>query len=156
MSINIGVIDSQLTLTQALPAAGANVTTGNLDLQAVGPFSASNRLGYLFVDMPAVAGNTTGAGITIALQSANASLTGGSTAIAPALPAAGAFAAPDVAQTLTVAAVAVTGSPAGRHYFPIPKDTNGSCYQFYNFVITVPAQATTAAEVVTLGWQNEE
>ena len=156
MSINIGVIDSQLTVTQALPAAGNNVTTGNLDLQAVGPFSASNRLGYLFADVPAVAGNTAGAGITIALQAANASLTGGSTAIAPNLPAAGTFAAPNPSEIVTVAAVAAGGSVAARYYFPIPKDANGSCYQFYNFVITVPAQATTAAEVVTLGWQNEE
>jgi hypothetical protein len=154
MSINIGATDYQLSLTQALPAAGNAVTTGNIDLQAVGPFSASNRLGFLYVDMPAVAGNTAGAGITIAMQVANASLT--TSSVAPALPAAGTFAAPNPSEIVTVAAVGASGSVANRYYMPLPKDANGSCYQFYNFVITVPAQATTASEVVTIGWQNEE
>jgi hypothetical protein len=153
--INVNTLDSQLQVTLALPAAGAAASTsGNLDLQGVGPFSASGRLGVLIVDMPAVPGNTAGNGISIALQVADASLTGSSAA--PALPTAGTFAAPNPALTLTIAAVAVTGSAAGRYYFPLPFDAYASAYQFYNFVVTAAAQSGTAAEVVTFSWGNLE
>jgi len=154
MPINIGPLELALTLNTQLPAAGANVTTGTLDLQSIAPNGDAWRLGRIAVVMPAIAGNTAGAGITIALQAAPPSLVAGSLAIAPLTPPAGAFVTPAVAQTLTVAAVANGGSTANIYYFTLPFDANGSPYQFVNFVITSPAQIVSQNENVVIGYVN--
>ena len=64
-------------------------------------------------------------------NAANADLTNAQ-GIAPNLPTPAAFATPPVAQTLTIAAVAGTGSSAANYYFTLPFDANGSPYQFGN------------------------
>ena len=154
MPVNIGPLELALSLNTQLPAAGTNVTTGTLDLQSIAPNGDAWRLGRIAVVMPAIAGNTAGAGITIALQAAPPSLVAGSAAIAPLTPPAGAFVTPAVAQTLTVAPVANGGSTAGLYYFTLPFDSNGSPYQFLNFVITNPAQVASQNEVITIGYVN--
>lgn len=150
---NIGPIDLNLSVTQALPAAGAAVTTGVLDFQSIAPNGDAWRLGRILVKVPAIAGNVAN-GITIAVQAANADLTQGATGIAPLLPTPAAFATPAVAQTLTIAAVAGTGSAAGNYYLTVPLDAYGNPYQFAQFVITAGAGAVTAGEVVTIGFAN--
>jgi hypothetical protein len=148
-----GPSDGQLTITQALPASNANVTTGILDLQAVAPSSDAWRLGKIAVIVPALPENTANTGITIALQAAPASLTGGSLAIAPKTPGPGAFVTPVVAQTATIAAVAASGSPAQVIFFNLAVDANNSTYQFYQFLITTPNGTVTVGEVLTFQWQ---
>ena len=150
---NIGPIDLLLSVSQALPAAGAAVTTSVLDFQSIAPNGDAWRLGRIAVKVPAIAGNVAN-GITIALQAANADLTTGAGSIAPNLPNPAAFATPAVAQTLTIAAVAGTGSPASIYYFTLPLDSYGNPYQFAQFVITSGAGAATASEVVTIGFAN--
>jgi hypothetical protein len=150
MSVNIGPQDSQLLLTTALPAAGANVTTAVLDMQGVDPMSSFHKLGRFVITFPALPENNTGAGITVAMQTAAPSLT--NSPPAPQLPVPGAFAAPAVAQTLTVASVAGTGSAAGQYYMTPAFDTYGSCFQFYQFLITVPAGVVTQGENITVAW----
>ena len=148
---NIGPMDTQLTLSQALPAVNTNVTTGILDLQSIAPNGNAWRLGRIAAIIPALPENTV-TGITIALQAAPPSLTGGSNAIAPLTPAPGAFVTPPTAQTFTIAAVAGTGSLAQVGYFTLAFDANGSPYQFYQFVITTPAGVVTVGEVIQIGW----
>ena len=151
--INIAPQDAALSINQALPAAGANVTTPILDLQAVAPNSNAWRLGRIQVSVPAIPGNV-GAGVTVALQAANPLLTAGAASIAPnpALP--GAFAAPVCAQTITIPGVAGTGSAAQYAWFTLAFDTTGSTFQFYQFVITTPAGSPSLGEVVNIGWIN--
>lgn len=149
--VNIGPTDAAIGISQALPAASNNVTTAAIDLQAVGPFSDAWRLGRFAVKFPALPENNTGAGITVALQAAAPSLT--LSPIAPALPVAGAFAAPICAQTITLASIAQTGTAAGTYYFTPAFDSAGSTFQFYNFVITVPAGVVTVGELITIQWE---
>ena len=151
--INIGPLDLNLSVTQALPVAGAAVTTGILDFQSIAPNGDAWRLGRIAVKVPVIAGNVAN-GITIAIQAANADLTPGAAAIAPNLPNPAAFATPPGAQTLTIAAVAGTGSAANTYYFTLPFDSYGSPYQFLQFVITSGAGAVTAGESVTIGFAN--
>ena len=112
--INIGPLDLNLSVTQALPVAGAAVTTGILDFQSIAPNGDAWRLGRIAVKVPVIAGNVAN-GITIAIQAANADLTTGAASIAPNLPNPAAFATPPVAQTLTIAAVAGTCSAANTN-----------------------------------------
>ena len=148
--INLGPQDVNLGLNQALPAANQSVTTGILDLEAVAPQSDAWRLGRIAVLVPALPENNAGTGITIALQAAPPSLTQSSPA--PALPVPGAFVTPITSQTITIPAVAGTGSAATLAYFTLAFDPNGSVYQFYQFLITTPAGVVTQGEVVSLAW----
>ena len=150
--INLGTLDSALQVTLALPAAGVAGTTAAIDLQSIPPFGDAWRMGRFAVDIPAISENTSGAGITIAMQCAPASLTASSAA--PALPVVGTFVTPTNAQTITIPAVGSTGSVARREYFYLGLDSNGFPYQFYQFVITPPAQVTGSAEVITVSWQR--
>lgn len=151
--INVGPQDTQLSLSQVIPASSSNVTTGILDLQAIAPNSNSWRLGRIAVIMPALPENTAGAGVTIDLKVAPPLLTTGAAAIAPNQPVPGAFITPVCAQKITIAAVAATGSPVQIAYFTLAFDPTGSTYQFYEFLITVPAINTTG-EIITIGWIN--
>lgn len=149
---NIGPADLNLSITQALPAAGANVTTGILDLQSIAPNGDAWRLGRIGITFPNVPGNAAGAGITVALQAAPPSLVNSSSA--PAMPVPGAFVTPAVAQTLTVAAVN-GGSAANVYYMTLAFDAaTGSPYQFYQFLITAPAQAATMGEPIQIAFLN--
>lgn len=149
---NIGPADLNLSVTQVLPAAGANVTTGILDFQSIAPNGDAWRLGRIGITFPNVQGNAAGAGITVALQAAPPSLVNSPSA--PALPVPGVFVTPAVAQTLTVAAVN-GGSAANTYYMTLPFDAaTGSPYQFVQFFITAPAQAATAGESVTIAFLN--
>lgn len=151
--INLGAIDLNLALNTALPAAGANVATGIIDLEAIGQNSDAWRLGRFAVVIPALPENTAGAGVTIALQAAPPSLVAGNPAgVAPNVPPPGAFAAPAVAQTLTVAAVAGSGSTANVYYFTPAFDVNGNTMQFYQFIITTPAQVASQGENILIAW----
>lgn len=151
--INLGPIELALSLNTALPAAGANVTTGILDLQSIAPNGDAWRLGRIAVLFPNLPENNAGAGITVALQAAPPSLVAGApTAVAPATPPPGAFVTPAVAQTLTVPAVANGGSTANIYYFTLAFDANGSPYQFYQFVITTPAQVQSQGENIVIAY----
>ena len=152
--INLGTLDSALQVTLALPAAATPGTTAVIDLQSVPPFGDAWKLGRFAVDIPAISENTSGAGITIALQAAPASLT--TSSAAPAMPSAGTFVTPVCAQTITIPAVGATGSVARREYFNLALDANGFPYQFYQFVITPPAQVSGSGEVITVSWQVAE
>ena len=150
--INVAVQDVALSINQALPAAGANVTTPILDLQAVAPNSNAWRLGRIAVQIPALPENT-GTGITVALQAAPPSLVAGAASIAPNTAVPGAFVTPVCAQTITFTG-AVGGTAAQVAYFTLAFDSTGSTYQFYQFVITTPAGTVTLGEIVNIGWIN--
>ena len=153
MSFNIGLQDSQIQVSQALPSSGNNITTGVIDMQAIAPRSRAWGDGLFAVTIPAIPENTSSTGITIALQAAPPSLTGGSSAIAPLQPGPGTFITPTCAQTITIPAVTGTGSAASVAYFTLALDANGSAYQFYQFLITNPG-VTTSGEVLTIAWEN--
>lgn len=150
--INVGVQDIALGINQALPAAGANVTTPILDLQAYAPNSNAWRLGRIAVSIPILPENT-GTGITVALQAAPPSLTAGALSIAPLTNVPGVFVTPTCAQTITFA-----GQPGGTlpqvAYFTLAFDSTGSTYQFYQFVITTPAGTVTLGEIMSIAWEN--
>lgn len=148
--INLGPQDLAISVTQALPAAGAAATTGILDLSAVAPNSDAWRIGRIAVVIPALPENTAGAGITFALQAASASLTNSAPAPAPAVP--GAFFTPICAQTITIPAVAAVGSAATIAYFTLASDANGSSLEFYQFVTTVPAGVVTVGENIVFAY----
>ena len=149
--INIGAQDAALLINQALPAAGANVTTPVLDLQATSPNSNAWRLGRIAVSIPALPENT-GTGITVAMQCAPPLLTAGAASIAPNTAVPGAFVTPTCAQTITFTGVAAVGTPAQIAWFTLAFDPTGSTYQFYQFVITTPAGTVTLGEIVNIGW----
>jgi hypothetical protein len=150
--MNIAPQDAALSINQALPAAGANVTTAVLDLQATSPNSNAWRLGRIEVNIPALPENT-GTGITIALQAANPLLTAGSASIAPNTSVPGAFVTPTCAQTITFTGQA-GGTPAQKAWFTLAFDSTGSTYPFYQFLITTPAGTVTVGEIVSIGWIN--
>lgn len=150
MPINIGPADVQLSVSLALPASNATGTTGIIDMQAVAPNSNAWRLGRFAVLIPALPENVANTGITIALQAAPPSLT--NSPAAPQLPIPGAFITPVCAQTVTIAAVAATGSAAQIAYFTLAFDANGSPFQFYQFLFTTPNGTITTGEVVTIQW----
>ena len=153
---NLSPQDLNISLTQNLPAAGANVTTGVIDLQALAPNSDAWQLGLFAVVIPALPENTAGAGITIALQAAPPLLTGGAAAVAPLQPAPGAFVTPICSQTITIPAVANGGSLGTIAYFTAAFDANGSTMQFYQFLVTVPAQVASQQEPVTIAWVTRQ
>lgn len=153
-SKNLAPQDLNLSLSQALPAAGANVTTGYIDLQAIAPNSDAWTDGVFAISFPNLPENVVAAGITVALQAAPPSLTAGATAIAPNTPPPGAFVTPLDAQTVTLAGVAGTGTAATKLYLTAAFDANGSTYQFYQFVITVAAGIVTQGELVTIAWED--
>ena len=148
--INVGQSDSQLTLVTALPAAGGTAVTGIIDLGTTAPNSNAWRMGRFAITLPAMAGNNAGVGITVTMTCASDNLTASSPAPAPGVP--GAFAAPITAQVTTIAAVAVTGTPAFQAYQLAAFDTTGSTFRYYQFSITVAAQVTVAGESLTIGW----
>ncbi len=150
--INLGPLDLALSVGLALPAANANATTGILDLQSIAPMGDAWRLGRLAVIFPNLPENNAGAGITVDLQAAPPSLVAGQTGAAPNNPPPGAFITPPVAQKLTVAAVANGGSAANIYYFTLAFDPNGSPYQFYQFLVTVPAQVASQGEQILIAW----
>jgi hypothetical protein len=150
--INVGVQDAALSISQALPAGGANVTTPVLDLQATTPNSNAWRLGRIQVSIPALPENT-GTGITVALQAAPPLLTAGSASIAPQTAVPGAFITPICAQTITFAGVA-GGTPAQTAWFTLAFDPTGSVYQFYQFLVTTPGGTATVGEIMNIGWIN--
>lgn len=151
---NLAPQDLDISISQAVPAAGANVTTGILDMQFVGPNSDSWRDGVFAINFPAMPENT-GTGITVALQCAPASLTGGNPAAsAPNTPGPGAFITPPDAQTVTLAGVAATGTPASKLFLSPAFDANGTPYQFYQFLITTPAGTNTVGEIITIAWED--
>jgi hypothetical protein len=150
---NIGPADLNLSVTQALPAAGANVTTGILDLQSIAPNGDAWRLGRIGITFPNLPENNAGAGITVSLQAAPPSLVNSPSA--PALPVPGVFVTPAVAQTLTVAAVAGNGSAANVYYMTLAFDpATGSPYQFYQFLITTPGGVNTQGEPIQIAFLN--
>ena len=150
-SKNLGPQDLSLSVTQALPPSGANVTTGYLDLQAVGPISDAWTDGVLAVIFPNLPENTVAGGITVAIQAAAPLLTQGASAIAPLTPLPGAFA---TVLTLTLAGVAGTGTAAQKMYAELPLDSTGLPYQFYQFLITTTAGINTLGEPVTIAWED--
>jgi hypothetical protein len=151
---NISATDLNLSLSQALPAAGASVTTGYIDMQAVGPNSDAWTDGVFAIGFPALPENIVAAGITVTMQVAGPNLTQGATAIAPNTSGPGAFAAPATAQVATLAGIAATGTPATKLWLELPLDTTGSPYQFYQFVIAVTAGINTTGEVITIAWED--
>ena len=152
--INLAPQDLNLSISQALPAAGANVTTGVIDMQAIAPNSDAWTDGVFAITFPALPENTVAGGITVALQAAPPSLTAGAAAIAPNTPPPGAFITPADAQTVTLAGIAGTGTGAQKLYLTLAFDPNGSPYQFYQFLITVTAGIVTQGELVTIAWED--
>ena len=151
--INVGPQDIVLSVNQALPAAGANVTTAILDLQATAPNSNAWRLGRIAVIVPALPeNNDVTKSITVDLQVAPPSLTAGAASVAPNTSVPGAFITPVCAQKISITGVAATGSLATIAYFTLAFDPTGSTYQFYQFVITTPAGTNTVGEIVSIGW----
>lgn len=151
--INVGPQDTQLAVFVALPAAGANITTPIIDLGVNGGNSNAWQLGRWAIQLPALAENNTGAGITVSLQAANGSLTNSSPAPAPAVP--GAFVTPTTSQITTIPAVAIIGSPVFQAFQTAAFDSTGSTYQFYQWVITVPAGVITLGEQVIIAWVKD-
>ena len=151
---NLAPQDLNLSLSQALPGAGANVTTGYLDLQAIGPNSDAWTDGVFAISFPNLPENTVAGGITVALQAAPPLLTQGASAIAPNQPAPGAFVTPTDAPVVTLAGVAGTGTAAQKLYLKLSFDATGSPYQFYQFVITTTAGINTLGELVTIAWED--
>jgi hypothetical protein len=154
-NINVGQQDSQLTLSTPLPAAGANVTSGIIDLGTSGGNSNAWRMGRFAIITPNLPENSSGAGITVTMQAAGPLLTGGAAnaAVAPIQP--GVFAAPVTSQVTTFAAVAGAGSPAQQAYQLAAFDATGSTFQFYQWVITVPAGIVTQGEPLVIAWVKD-
>lgn len=153
--INVGMFDAQLTLNTALPGAGANVTTGILDFSAMAPNSNAWRMGRIGIFFPNLPENVVAAGITVTLYAAVASLTAGTSAIAPNTPPPGAFAQPAVSQVATLAGLAGTGTPATVLWMTLPFDPTGSTMQFVQFVITVTAGINTLGENIQISWVKD-
>ena len=151
--INVAVQDAALSIAQALPAAGANVTTPILDLQAVAPNSNAWRLGRIQVSVPALPENT-GAGITVALQAAPPSLVAGAASIAPLFCCSWRVCYSGVRPNDYVRRSLLAHGLAQVAYFTLAFDSTGSTYQFYQFVITTPAGTVTVGEIVNIGWIN--
>lgn len=151
---NLAPQDLNLSLSQALPASGQNVTTGYLDLQAVGPNSDCWRDGVFAISFPNLPENVVAGGITVAIQCAGPLLTGGASAIAPLQPVPGAFATPPASQTATLPGIAGTGTPAQKLYLGPEFDLTGSVFQFYQFVITTTAGINTLGEIITIAWED--
>ena len=151
--INVGTFDAQLALNTALPASGATVTSGILDLSSAAPNSNGWRTGRIGIFFPALPENTVAAGITVTLQAAGPSLTNSLPAPAAAVP--GAFAAPAVSQVATLAGVAGTGTPATGLWMTLPFDSTGSTYQFVQFVIAVTAGINTQGENLQIAWVKD-
>lgn len=145
--------DKNLSVSFPIAAASSNVTTAVLDLQAIAPNSNAWQQGRFVVEIPALPENTTGAGVTIALQCAPVSLTSGIKA--PLLPPPGTFITPLCAQTITIPAVANGGSLALAAYFNLATDLNGSTYQFYQFLQTTPAGVATVGEIIVIEYISE-
>lgn len=145
--------DKNISVSFAIAGVNANITTAVLDLQAVAPNSNAWQQGRFVVEFPALPENTTGAGVTIALQCAPVSLTSGIKA--PNLPPPGTFITPVCAQTVTIPAVANGGSLATNAYFNLATDLNGSTYQFYQFLQTTPAGVNTVGEIITIEFISE-
>ena len=120
-------------------------------MQAVGPNSDAWTDGVFAISFPNLPENTVAGGITVLVQAAPPSLTGGASAIAPLTPAPGTFVN---GQTLTLAGVATVGTVAQKLYAEIPLDTNGSPYQFYQFLITTTAGINTVGEIITIEWED--
>lgn len=148
--INLGPADVALQVSVALPAAGANITTPVIDLQAVAGQSEAWRRGVFVIQFPALPENIANTGITVAMQVAPPSLT--NSPPAPQLPVPGAFITPATAQTFTCAAVAGNGSAAQYGFMFAALDPTGSSYQFYQFVITTPGGTVTQAEPINIFW----
>jgi hypothetical protein len=151
--INVGAFDGQLTLYTPLPASGANVTTGILNLEAYAPNSNAWRMGRIGIFFPNLPENVVAAGITVTLYAASSSLTNSLPAPAPAVP--GAFAQPAVSQVGTVAGIAGTGTPAQVLWMTLPFDSTGSTYQFVQFVIAVTAGINTLGEKIQISWVKD-
>ena len=151
---NLAPQDLNLSLSQALPAAGQSVTTGFLDMQMIGPNSDSWRDGLFAITFPNLAENTVAAGITVTLWCAPPLLTQGATAIAPNTSQPGVFIQPPATQVVTLAGIAVTGTAAQKLYLGPEFDPTGSPYQFYQFVIAVTAGIATIGEIITIAWED--
>lgn len=150
--INVAPFDAALSINVALPASGANITTGIIDMGAIAPNSNAWRLGRFAVLFPAMPENNVVANtITVTMKAAPPSLTGGASAVAPNTPLPGAFVT--TTQVITVAGVVAGGSIAQYGYFTLAFDPTGSPYQFYEFTIVVGA-INTVGETVTIGWIN--
>ena len=149
--INIGPGDMAMSISLALPAANASVTTGILDLGTAAPNSSAWRLGRFHIICPALAENNTGAGITVTMAVAGPSLTNSPVAPQPAVP--GAFSAPTTSQITTIAAVAAGGSPAFSAWQTAAFDSTGSTQQFYQWTVSVPAGVATQGEVLQIVWE---
>ena len=154
-NINVGQQDSQLLVSTPLPAAGANVLSGIIDLGTSGGNSNAWRMGRFAIIVPNLPENNAGAGITVTMQAAGPLLTGGAAnaAVAPIQP--GVFAAPVTSQVTTFAAVAGTGSPAQQAYQTAAFDAIGSTYQFYQWQIAVPAGMATQGEPLIIAWVKD-
>lgn len=151
MPINLGPQDVQLSVSLALPAAGANNTTGILDLENIAPNSDAKHLGLIAIDVPALVNHTDPTKtITFELQAAGPALANNNAAPLPPVP--GAFANANPRQIAGVAGVANSGSPATRLYFFVPLDANGSSMEFLQVVQTVPAGDGVNGEVITYTW----
>jgi hypothetical protein len=147
--INVGPRDTQLSVTVALPAGGANTTSDVIDLSAIAPNSSAWSMGRFAIIVPAIAGNVAD-GITVTMKVAGPNLTASFPAPAAAVPAA--FITPPVSQVATVSAVAVTGSDAQILYMIPTFDVSGSTYEFYEFVIASGAGVTAAGENIEIAW----
>lgn len=152
-NINVGQQDAQLMVTVPLPAAGASVLSGILDLGTSAPNSNAWRMGRFAIILPNLPENNAGAGITVTMQVASASLTNNLPAVAPLIP--GAFAAPITAQVTTIAAVAGTGSPAFQAFQLAAFDSTGSTVQFYQWSVAVPAGVVTQGEPLVIAWVKD-
>ena len=153
-SKNLAPQDLNLSVSQALPASGANVTTGYIDMQAVGPNSDAWTDGVFAITFPNLPENVVAGGITVALQAAGPLLTQGASAIAPNTAGPGAFATPTDAPVVTLAGIAATGTAAQKLYLKLSFDATGSPYQFYQFVITTTAGVNTTGELITIAWED--
>ena len=146
-NINLGPQDSFLSLaTLALPAAGANNTTGVMDLECVGPFSDGKYTGLIAVTVPPLPNLVATYSITLQIQVAEPSLTASSPAPGANVP--GAFANANPSQIITINGVA-GGYQGGVFYFFIPIDSTGNTYQYVQVLQTAGAGATTEGEIVT-------
>ena len=151
---NLAPQDLNISLSQALPAGGANVTTGILDLQMIAPNSDSWRDGVFAVNFPNLPENTVAGGITVTLQCAPPLLTTGAAAIAPNNPVPGVFVTPANSQVSTLVGIPITGTAAQKLILSPEFDTTGQSYQFYQFVIAVTTGILTQGEIITIAWED--
>ena len=142
--------DALLSLSKALPAAGASLATDGLDLSIVSPNSSAWRDGYFLVSVPALTAHTDSSKIILLDLQVAPFKTVAAGAPAPNFPpTAGTYANSSPFIECKIPGVASTGSLATTFKVPLPPGTQG----WVRFNATVPSgDGAMTTSTITYTW----